>query len=194
MTMTETKTYKKTNTKTKTHRQRQIQSASKTQCMLYSLKAGGSRISNIAFPPKIPLCWIMEDLIMFTVLHRLRNWHQHPSSLDSKVHFCQHCLSAKLYKCPLSIFIVWYNSGHIFNKLMTVYLKLEQQEIFALYSIVSGQLIQLWGLFWKTPVEAGKATTSLSCSAWQPPKNTLWQPNRFSTDGRHDAALDADAC
>ena len=46
MTMTETITYKKTNTKTKTHihRQRQIQSASKTQCMLYLSKAGGSRI------------------------------------------------------------------------------------------------------------------------------------------------------
>ena len=46
MTMTETNTYKKTNTKTKTHihRQRQIQSASKTQCMLYLSKAGGSRI------------------------------------------------------------------------------------------------------------------------------------------------------
>ena len=46
MTMTETNTYKKTNTKTKTHthRQLQIQSASKTQCMLYLSKGGGSRI------------------------------------------------------------------------------------------------------------------------------------------------------
>ena len=42
MTMTETNTYKKT--KTHIHRQRQIQSASKTQCMLYLSKAGGSRI------------------------------------------------------------------------------------------------------------------------------------------------------
>ena len=51
MTMTETKTYKKTNTKKKTHRlrQRKIQSASKIQ---YMLKAGGSMISNMAFPPK----------------------------------------------------------------------------------------------------------------------------------------------
>ena len=138
MTMTKTKTHKKTNTNTKTHRhrQRQIQSASKTQCMLYSLKAGGSRISNIAFPPKIPLCWIMEDLIMFTVLHRLRNWHQHPSSLDSKVHFYQHWLSAKLYKRPLSIFIVWYNSGHLLiNSWRSIWspLKLEQQEICTVY-------------------------------------------------------------
>ena len=43
ITMTSTKTYTKTKTKTKTHRhrQRKIQSASKTQCMLYFLKAGG---------------------------------------------------------------------------------------------------------------------------------------------------------
>ena len=162
MTLTKTKTYRQT----KTHRHRQ--SASKTQCMLYSLKAGGSRISNIAFPPKIPLCWIMEDLIMFTVLHRLRNWHQHPSSLDSKVHFYQHWLSAKLYKRPLSIFIVWYNSGHLLiNSWRSIWspLKLEQQEIICtVCSIVSGELIQLWGLFWKTPVEAGKATISQSFS------------------------------
>ena len=164
MIMTQTNTYKKTNTKTKTHRhrQRQIQSASKTQCMLYFLKAVGSRISNIAFPPKISLCWIMEDLIMFTVLHRLRNWHQHPSSLDSKVHFCQHWLSAKLYKRPLSIFIVWYSSGHLLiNSWRSIWspLKLEQQEIICtVCSIVSGELIQLWGLLWKSQAEAGKAT------------------------------------
>ena len=36
-------------------------------------KSRGFKDINIAFPPKIPLCWIMEDLIMFTLLHRLRN-------------------------------------------------------------------------------------------------------------------------
>ena len=53
MIMTETKTYKKTKTKTQRHRQRQKQSASKTHCMLYFLKARGSRISKMAFSPKI---------------------------------------------------------------------------------------------------------------------------------------------
>ena len=38
----------------------------------------------------------------------------------------------------------------------------EQQEIICtVCSIVSGELIQLWGLFWKTPVEVGKATILL---------------------------------
>ena len=36
------------------HRHRQRHSGSKSQCILYSWKAGGSRISNMAFPPKIP--------------------------------------------------------------------------------------------------------------------------------------------
>ena len=46
MTLTETKTYKKKNTKTHIHRQRKKLSASKTQCMLYLIKAGGFKDSK----------------------------------------------------------------------------------------------------------------------------------------------------
>ena len=42
-------------------RHRQRQSGSKTQCILYFWKAGGSRISNMAFPPKIPTTFLSPN-------------------------------------------------------------------------------------------------------------------------------------
>ena len=51
--LTESQIQRQRQRHTDRHRQIQIQSASKTQCMLYFLKAGGSRISNMAFPPKL---------------------------------------------------------------------------------------------------------------------------------------------